>query len=288
MQWIRRNPLRAALMVLGGLVAAVSVLFSIRTVIFMADVPFDWAIFVEAAERVTEGGLYEDGDPRYSYVYSPVLAYALGWLAPLGPVAWRLLHVVAALALPTWPLRVLVLIAWPFWHDVDTGNLVVFVLLPAAWAMRGNRPAGYAFLALTLLVPRPLMLPLAAWLLWTDARYRIPFAAMFAVHAIAVFASGWGAEWVAQLLAAGNAIQSAHNVSPSRFIGLWWLLIGVPIAAWLTMRGRIGLASLAISPYLLPQYLLMGALELVAPTPRDVAPMSPPARAPARAPHAAQ
>lgn len=268
---------------LGFLVAAVSVLFSIRTVIYMSDVPFDWAIFVEAAERVTEGGLYDDGDPRYSFVYSPVLAYAFGWLAPLGPVAWRLLHLVAALALPTWPLRVLVLLAWPFWHDVDTGNLVVFVLLPAAWAMHGNRAAGYAFLALTLLVPRPLMLPLAGWLLWTDARYRLPFAGLVAVHAVAVVASGWGPEWVAQLLAAGNATESGDNISPSRFIGLWWLALGIPITVWLTTRGRIGLASLAISPYLLPQYLLMAALELLAPTPRDRAQTLPAAHAPTRA-----
>jgi hypothetical protein len=39
----------------------------------------------------------------------------------------------------------------------------------------------------------------------------------------------------------------------------------VPLAAWLTLRGKLGWASLAISPYLLPYYFQMLGLELVVP-----------------------
>ena len=40
------------------------------------------------------------------------------------------------------------------------------------------------------------------------------------------------------------------------------MVIGLPLAAWLTWKGRLGLASLAASPYWLPYYLLMLLLEL--------------------------
>lgn len=273
MQLAAAAPLRARYVLLGA-AAVISVLYSVRTVLNMPDVPFDWSIFVEASARVDGRDLYADS-ATYSYRYSPVLAnglVALGWL---GPEAWRLLHVVAALAMPTWSLRIVTLLAWPFWHDVETGNLLVFVLLPAAWALRGNRFAGFAFLALTLLIPRPLMIPVAAWLLWRDARYRLPFAAMAAAHLIAVVGTGWAEEWTAQLIGSAGATSSAHNLSPSRWLGVWWLAVGLPLAAWLTARGRVGLAALAVSPYLLPQYVLMAFLELVRPRPPEPIPAGP-------------
>jgi hypothetical protein len=45
-------------------------------------------------------------------------------------------------------------------------------------------------------------------------------------------------------------------------LGNWWLAAGIPLAIWLTRRGRVGFAALAVSPYLLPQYFLFGVLEL--------------------------
>jgi hypothetical protein len=42
---------------------------------------------------------------------------------------------------------------------------------------------------------------------------------------------------------------------------LWLSLLLLPVAGWLTYRGRLGLASLAVTPYILPSYLLMLALE---------------------------
>lgn len=88
------------------------------------------------------------------------------------------------------------------------------------------------------IVPRPLMIPVAAWLLWTRP------------------------------VAAGGDVAIPSNVGPSRFIGIPWLLVGVPLAAWLTLRGRLGVAALAASRYWLPYYLLFPIVELGGPAGR--------------------
>lgn len=225
-------------------------------------VAVDWVQYVEAGERVWSGDLY-GSTATYGWRYSPILAYGFTLLGVLGPFAWRLLHVAAAMALPGWKLVVVTLISWPFWYDVETGNTMVFVLLAGAWALRGSSVGIFGFLALALLIPRPLMLPLVAWILWQHPEWRWRFAAMFVVHGVAVLISGWAPEWIAELVWTPAIHTSPSNVGPSRFIGLSWLFVGVPLAAFLTWRGRIGLASLAISPYLLPYYLIMGLLELV-------------------------
>ena len=153
----------------------------------------DWIQYVEASRRLAGGELYAVTD-TYAYHYSPLLAALFGPLSLIGTMGWRLLHLVAAAAMPTWPMRLLTLASWPFWYDVEAGNLLVFVVLAAAWAFRGSRFASGAFLLLVLLVPRPLMLPVAAWLLWQRPELRLPFVIAFAVHAIAVLATGWGTE----------------------------------------------------------------------------------------------
>ncbi len=47
------------------------------------------------------------------------------------------------------------------------GNTFTFVVVAAAFALRGSRFGALAFLALTALMPRPVQIPLALWLLWT-------------------------------------------------------------------------------------------------------------------------
>ena len=248
-----------------GLVAAVNVYLAARSLaLVVGGAPaVDWNQYVEAGRRVIAGGdLYAVTD-TYAYHYSPFVAYAFGPLSLLGTLGWRLLHVVAALALPTWPLRVLAIASWPFWYDVEAGNILVFVVLAATWALRGSRVAIGAYLVLLLLVPRPLMLPLAAWLLWQRPEWRLPFAIGFGIHAIGVLASGWGPAWVGAMVAAGGDVANPSNLGPSRFIGsLPWLAVGLPLGAWLLWKGRLGLASLAVSPYWLPYYLLMLLLDL--------------------------
>lgn len=225
---------------------------------------FDWRIFVEAGHRAWAGSpdLYQVSD-LYSFRHSPLMAFAMPAVAWIGVVGIRLVITGAAVAMPTWPMRLLTLASWPFAMDLQNGAIITVLVAVAAWALRGSRIAGITFIVLTVISPRPLMLPIAAYLLWKQPWLRLPSIAIFVVHALAVLATGYGDDWVRMLLTVGtDGIDSAFNVSPSRFIGGWWFPIGVVGTVWLIRRGNVGLAALAISPYLLPHYLLFGLLEL--------------------------
>jgi hypothetical protein len=254
----------AALGLVVGVIAAVDLYLAVRSLslILNGAVAVDWVQYLDAGRRVAvHGDLYAITD-TYAYRYSPFLAYLFIPLGFVGTVGWRVLHVVAAMALPTWPMRLLTLVSWPFWYDVQTGNLLVFIVLAGAWALRGNRLATGAFLLLTILVPRPLMIPVAVWLLWRGSEWRLPFVGLLLAHTGMVVALGWLEPWVGTLLNATTDAGLPSNIGPSRFIGGLWVVIGVPFAAWLTWKGRLGLASAAASPYWLPYYLLMPVLEL--------------------------
>ncbi|MGI8828879.1 MAG: hypothetical protein ACR2I5_03785 [Candidatus Limnocylindria bacterium] len=256
-----RDALAAALILVLSILNAVLLPRSI-TVILEGGPAVDWLQFVEGGRRVFANDLYETTN-TYGYRYSPVAAYGFVLLEPIGTEGWRLLHVVAALALPTWPMRLVTLAAWPFWYDVEAGNLMVFVLLAAAWAFRRNPVGTFGFLAMALLFPRPLMLPLVAWILWQQPAWRIPAAVMAAAHLGLAITSGWLIEWVALLTTLGGEQASPNNLGPTRLLGAWWFVVGIPLAAVLTWRHRLGWASLAISyPYVLPYYLIMAVMEL--------------------------
>lgn len=128
-------------------------------------------------------------------------------------------------------------------------------------ACRGSRPAAVVYLALTLLMPRPVQLPLALWLLWSMPAIRWSFAGMFAIHTAIVLASGYAFDWMAGM--ADHASPAGGNYGPTALVGLSWLVVGVPLSAWLGWRRKFGLAGLAISPYWLPEYLMMGLIDLV-------------------------
>ena len=81
--------------------------------------------------------------------------------------------------------------------------------------------------------------------------------------------SGYGLEWISSLFSVGGELNSPFNCGPSAFIGYFWVPIGAALAIWLTIRGRLGLASLAISPYWLPYYFLMLVLEAARGSPID-------------------
>lgn len=213
-----------------------------------ADVGVDWDIYTEAGRRYFEGGLYEwDGLP---YRYSPLLAPL--FLVPIGYVGWSLLHFAALLTLPR-KLALLVLVSAPFWNDVYNGNTMTFVFVAAVWAMRGKP---WAFMVLSLLIPRPVMLPVLLWLLWRHREYLAPFAAMFAIHALAVWLTGWGDEWIASEL--GNVGRDIYaDIGPSLLIGAWWYPIGLGLAVVAWWRGYLGVASFLASGFWSLHYGLM-------------------------------
>lgn len=254
--------------VIGALVvlAVAANVVGIVTLVIDHQRAFDWDNYVEAARRFPLGTLYSWHEP-YSYRYAPQLAPVFGLLPTLGVVAWRAAHIVALAALPSRRLALLLLVSYPFWFDVVTGNLLVFVLLTASWAYRGNGLMTGLYLVLCLIVPRPIMLPLLAWILWRRPVWRLPFLVLTALALVTAFPTGYLADWIGSLVRSGGDIANDFNLSPSHFLGLAWLAIGVPLAAWLTSRGRLGWASMAISPYLLPYYVEMLGLEMVTPGP---------------------
>lgn len=198
-----------------------------------------------------------------SFRWSPLAWWGLHLVVPLGLTAWRLAQLAAVFTLRDWRVIVLVLISAPFWMDVTSGQAMTFVAVVAWHAVSGSRIGSWIFLALALLMPRPLMLPVLIWLLWKRPGLRGGFALMVAVSTVAVVASGLGPDWGARLLQSSSEVQHVNNLAPSRWIGGAWVPIALALAAWLTIRGRLGLASLAASPYLFPYYLLMGILELL-------------------------
>jgi hypothetical protein len=230
---------------------------------FVSDVGYDWLIFQEAGRRAFEGGLY-DWEGVYAWSYSPLLAYVFAALLPAGFLGWSLLHVAAVLTLRDRWLIPITLLSWPFWVDLYNGNTMTFVFVAAAGAVRRGPVATVAYLALCLLMPRPVMLPLMLWVLWTQPRARIWFAVLLVLSGLLVLVTGQAAAWVDALLRVPTAVvESSRDIGPARLLGIWWLPLGALLAAALTITGRVGWASVAASPYLLPQYLLMLLLELI-------------------------
>jgi hypothetical protein len=196
----------------------------------------------------------------YTTRYSPVLAYVFAALLPMGVVGWTALHFAALAALPR-RLALLALVSLPFWADVWAGNIMVFVLVAAVAALDGRRWGIVAFVALSLAAPRPLMLPVLAYLLWTDGWARRAFVVLLALHTLLVLLTGLGPAWVGNLLGSEVDVGGMWDFGPARLIGLAWVPIGLALAAWLTYRRQLGLASLLASPYWLLQYALMLLLE---------------------------
>lgn len=260
-----RAPLRTiGIALLAGLIAAVNLWLAARSIGLILDgaPAVDWVQLLEAGRRVTEGGLYEVTE-TYAHPHSPLLAYVLMVLPWLETPLWRVGHLIAAMAMPTWPMRLATVVSWPFWYDVETGNALTFVLLAAAWAVRGSRIGTGAFFAMTILMPRPLMLPVAAWLLWKRPAWRAPIIIAVGVSAGLVVLSGWADDWAGYLLGISTHFQSPNNLGPTRFVGAIWLVVAIPLTVWLVRRGHLGWASLTSSyPYLYPYYFLMLVLEV--------------------------
>jgi uncharacterized membrane protein len=247
---------------------------TIRTLL-TSGFAFDWTNYVRATQHLFDGTLYDFAGP-YTFRWSPVAAWLLTFIVPLGLAAWRAAHFVALLFLRDWRLIGLALISYPFWFDVETGNILVFVAVLAVCAYRGSRIATGLFLLLFVLVPRPLMVPLTLWLLWGRANWRWPFVAAVAVHAAILAATGWLGPWMATLVGSSSEVHASLNLAPSGAIGFWWVPVTLLLAAWFTVKGRLGLASVAASPYWLPYYFLMLLLEFVHPAPQATPVTSPP------------
>jgi len=261
--------LRRALIASAVILALAVNVVGLATIVIDHQRAFDWDNYVEAARRFPLGTMYDWPYP-YGYHYAPQLAPVLGVLSGAGITIWRLAHFAALALLPSRKLALLLLVSYPFWADVNTGNLMIFVLLAAAWAYRGNSVATGAYLVLCVLIPRPIMLPLLAWLLWQRPAWREPFLGMVALTLLTAIPTGYLPDWIGSFLSSGvKDVANDFNLSPSRFVGAAWMIVGVPLGIGLTWRGRLGWASMAISPYLLPYWVQILGLELVRPAARS-------------------
>jgi len=194
-------------------------------------------------------------------VWSPVAAWIMAGVTTLGYWTWVGIHVAVVFLMRDWLLVFMTLIAWPFWIDTAQGNVVTFVLVFGFLALRGGPALPY--LVLCLLVPRPIQAPLALWLLWKRPESRVPFAVAFVVHAALVWGSGYLDEWVeAAMRFAASDIARDFTLGPTALFGSAWLIVGIPLGAWLLWRGHVGFAGMAWSPYFLEIYSLVGLWEV--------------------------
>jgi hypothetical protein len=224
--------------------------------------PYDWAVWEQVPGRIAAGTLYQH-DPHYTWAWSPLAAWVITFVVlPLGYWFWVALHFIALAVLRDWRLILLTGLSFPFWLDTFFGNMFTFVAISGFAAMRGSRLGGVAYLALFVLMPRPIQLPIAVWLLWRHRTLRVPVVAISVIGVITTLASGYAGDWLAVLVSLGAEYPTqVFNLSPTRYLGPVWLVAGVVLAGWLTMKGWVGIAGMTMTPYLLPQYLLMAVVE---------------------------
>lgn len=149
----RLPPFPIAMLIVAALVANTWYLGWTLLELVSSPAAFDWDVLVESGRRVHEGGLY-DHDPYYLLVWSPVAAWIMGPLATIGTLGWRILHLGAVLLIPDRRLQILVFLSWPFWVDLEAGNILTFVLVAAIWAPRGSAIGATVFAARFFLAPR--------------------------------------------------------------------------------------------------------------------------------------
>jgi hypothetical protein len=194
------------------------------------------------------------------------MAWILAVIIPFGYPLWWSLHLAALPLLRDWRLITLAALSVPFWVDTMIGSTTVFVFVAGVLAVQGSRVGAVVYVALFLLMPRPVHLPLAAWLAWRRPDLRLAFTVMVCVLVLTTLASGYTLDWLGRLVAFGATnYTNEGNLSPTRVFGLTWLVVGLPLAVWLTWKGRVGLAGLAMSPYFGPSYLLNVLWEWVLP-----------------------
>lgn len=216
----------------------------------------DWALWHAVA---ASGNPYQAGAGLdVAYVWSPLMVPVVMAVVAV-PALWALLHL-TVLALPrdAW-FALLMLCSWGFWNDVAGANTFTFSVVAGLMAWRGSRPAAIVYIALLMLMPRPVQVPLALLLLWRDRSLLVPSAILVVTHSVVV--APYLADWIAAMVEYGRT--TPHDLGPRHFLGYAWVPIALVIAGWLVWKRRPGWAGLFASAYWLPQYFLMPLVELL-------------------------
>ena len=239
-----------------GVALYVAVNLSLTLVLVRPENGPDWQLW----RAIGSGNPYRL-DTIAPYVWSPLLVpvmQVVGWLGPVVSVA---MHVGAVLLLRSRLLILLTLASWAFWTDAGAGNTFAYVFVAGALALRGNRWGVIASFVLFLLMPRPIQFPLVAWLVWQHRDLWRWYVGLFVAHAVTVLATGLAFDWIGGMLAYGQ--EPEYDIGPTMWFGTAWLIVGIPLGLFLAWRGRVGWAALAMTTYLMPQYLLAPLWELV-------------------------
>ena len=241
-----------------GLIAAFSVLYiaHLLPLIVSQPVPPDWEQHRIASNLIASGESPYFLADWYRFRWSPVGAWIMVPLTALGPWVWFSSQFAVLLTLPR-KLALVTLLAFPFWADVQAGNILTFAFVAAFHALRGNTWAAGAFVGMALAVPRPLLLPLLAYLAWQHATWRVPIAVAGLLSVIAAVATGYHVDWVQMLLLTGT--DESHRLGAQLLP--WWPLTGVVLAMVLTVRGFPAAAGFALQPYWLAYYWLLPLLD---------------------------
>ena len=225
--------------------------------------PYDWGVLAQLPSRLADGSLYAL-DPTYNFIWSPAAGALIAALVvPFGYWGWFAAHVLVLAFLRDRRVIALALLSLSLWADAGLGNTIVFAAVAGILALRGSTAGEVASLALFVLIPRPLQLPLVVWLLWHRPHLRLPFIAMALAVGVSAYVTGYLEAWVAAALSlAAAAADGPANFGPTSLVGAAWFLVAVPGAIVLTRHRRVGLAGLLLSPYLYPQYLLFILLDV--------------------------
>ena len=230
----------------------------------------DFQQYADALQRWLAGEpLY---GPDWKWRYSPVAILTLGPAIATGLVGWTVLHLAALFFVRPWWLAVAIGLSWPFWVDVVSGNTVTFVAVAAICAMRGSVVGAWSYWWLTLIMPRPVQIPMAIYLWWRRPELRRSLLVLAVLNGALLLLMGQWSEWISYLIARGAEDSDlVFNIHPAADLGMAWLLIGIPLAAVLAWRGWPGQAGVVLFPSLLAQYLLMAFVPPGRPMERGVA-----------------
>jgi hypothetical protein len=242
----------AALAVVVGVAIAANFAFLVGYILWVnahQGGPFDYPIFVEATSRLTDGSLYRWDLHGYVYPYSPVFAWLFIPFATAGIWVWQAMHLLTVVLIRNWPIRTLVLLSVAFWMDTWEGNVGAFFMLAGYWAIRRNRLGSWAFIALCLMIPKPIYLPALVWMLWRQPENRVRFVVLLVIHTALVLATGYAFEWLQALPGASHDIFGPFNFMPSRVIGWWWWPIGLALSAVLVLKDHPGWAGATAALY---------------------------------------
>ena len=199
-------------------------------------------------------------------------------VVPLGPLLWGTLHLVALATIRNLGVVLLAVVTYPFWWDVANGNVLTFAFVLGWHALAGRRVGVIGYALFAALVPRPLMIPVLAWLLVRYPSARWAFAAGIVTVVGSAVAGGQLGPWLERLAGiTGGEIAAVYNTGPSAVLGPAWVPIGIALGTLAWWRGRLGLASLLVSPYLIHYYGIFALLELAG-VRRPVGPMDDPPR----------